>query len=363
MRIIFLSDLPPYDGGSGYSGAELQSGLSKKGCKIFTIAPLYPDRCYGERLTESGNYKHVKVKYPRGKRLLKKDFEKNYWDTLINKANSLKPELILANSGGFVPTACLLSREINIPFAVIIRGYPVWSLMSNEPKSERFESVILALKKAEKIITVSHCLSHELKINLNLSSVTIKNVPYLPYSINNDLPFNERNIDILFVGTFTDRKRPYEVISICKKSGLRNLNVLLVGHGPALNYLKKSIPNITSIKFLITGFKERSLVLEYMSKSKLLILPSLNEGDPRVILEAAAFGTPSLIPKLKWSEEIKLGVIKSSSTVDAANKVRKILTETNYWQKFSRDACRKTSERNGNNVIDEYERVLKEIIQ
>lgn len=358
MRVLFLSDLPPYDGGSGYSGLELQQGLSEEGVKIFTIAPLYPDRCNGENLKKKGPWQHVKVTFPRATRLLNRQFEPKYWDAILNKSKSIQPDLILANAAGFAPTASLLSKKINKPFVVIVRGYPVWQLMRNEPHTGRLEAVSNALLEADRVIAVSNCLAFELKKHLNISSFTIKNSPAIPANTRELLSFSERNIDILFAGTFTGRKRPEKIISLSKKISLHNVNIVFLGQGPTLFNFRESVNNNGNNKINILGFTRRSLVLEYMKKSKLMFLPSLNEGDPRVLLEAAAFGTPGIIPDLHWSKEIEGGVIKFSTMIELANKIKRVLTDQVFWNKLSKDAYSRVFQRSYNDVICEYKDVL-----
>jgi glycosyltransferase involved in cell wall biosynthesis len=113
------------------------------------------------------------------------------------------------------------------------------------------------------------------------------------------LRLDKKSKIVLFVG----RLHPVKNIDTLLKSfgSIRSqscCNLVIIGDGPErqrLINLAKSLGISTRVFF--EGFKKRSSVLEYMKASDVLVLPSIIEGQPRVVLEAWAAGLPVVASK------------------------------------------------------------------
>lgn len=97
-----------------------------------------------------------------------------------------------------------------------------------------------------------------------------------------DIPF--RCNKILYAGALIKRKNVDLIIEASKliKEDCSHLEVLVVGDGPELNYLKSISPNY--VKFL--GSLPHTQVLSLMKKSDIFIMPSVRETLGLVYLEA-----------------------------------------------------------------------------
>jgi len=116
---------------------------------------------------------------------------------------------------------------------------------------------------------------------------------------------------ILFVG----RLHPVKNIDFLLKafSSLdksKKCVLVIIGDGPErqrLNDLAYSLGIHDQVRF--EGFKPKKTVLEFMRASDVLVLPSLVEGQPRVVLEAWASGLPVVASKVSGIDNlIKDGV-------------------------------------------------------
>ena len=103
-------------------------------------------------------------------------------------------------------------------------------------------------------------------------------------------PLYLRKNNLLVVGRFVDVKnQQYLIKQYSKFSALRDHNVVFLGDGPLLDECKKESKDLGLNKFFsFKGYTKD--VAKYMSDSKLLVMPSLNEGNPMVINEAFASG-------------------------------------------------------------------------
>ncbi len=103
---------------------------------------------------------------------------------------------------------------------------------------------------------------------------------------------------VLYVGRLVKMKRVEIVIAIVKKLLSQGLKVkaLIVGDGPQKEKLEK-LSNDLNGNIIFTGFLGDEKY-ECFKIADLFVLPSLSEGLPTVLLEAAAFGVPMVAPNI-----------------------------------------------------------------
>lgn len=122
-----------------------------------------------------------------------------------------------------------------------------------------------------------------------------KEVAYIDNGIDlskydNSKSLSQRKNDVLIVGRFVDVKNQSYFINLyAKEKKLSEFKTVFLGDGPLLQDCKKLAENLGVSKNLIfKGYTKD--VGKYMADSKLLVMPSLNEGNPMVINEAFASG-------------------------------------------------------------------------
>jgi glycosyltransferase involved in cell wall biosynthesis len=99
----------------------------------------------------------------------------------------------------------------------------------------------------------------------------------------------EKEIDIIFIGRFTEEKGISFVIETLIK--FTNFKIHLVGDGPLLEHIKLNCQKADHI--VIHGKLNRDDALNLLCRSKYLLFPSLwYEGMPMTILEAYSLGVP-----------------------------------------------------------------------
>lgn len=95
---------------------------------------------------------------------------------------------------------------------------------------------------------------------------------------------DERDIDVLYVGSIIPLKRVQDVVSVAQS--LPTLRFVVVGNGPLRSSLERSAP--TNVDF--RGQLRRKDVLQLMQRSSVLLHPSEYESQGYVFLEALASG-------------------------------------------------------------------------
>lgn len=131
--------------------------------------------------------------------------------------------------------------------------------------------------------------------------------------------------NIVFVGILSERKNAADLLYLSGK--FPAIHFHLVGSGPELNTLKATAgSNVT-----FYGKLGHSDMLEVLQKADLHFLPSRSEGFPKVILETAAAGIPSMVypdyGAAEWIQHNENGFI-----VNNREEAATLLTE---WQNRS----------------------------
>lgn len=115
---------------------------------------------------------------------------------------------------------------------------------------------------------------------------------YLDTQVFRDLG-SVKTFDIIFVGRIVENKGINILLAAIKQTTLR---VLIIGEGPLKKELEEKVKS-WGIEDQVSFYgwaKDHIEIAELMNKSKLLVMPSYNEGGPRVVVEAMACGVPVL---------------------------------------------------------------------
>lgn len=108
------------------------------------------------------------------------------------------------------------------------------------------------------------------------------------------LGFDTKSRVVLFVGRLHPVKNVDALLrALGQMNNLSDLILVIIGDGSEKQRLIDLAESLhVSNKVFFEGFKKKKTVLEYMKASDVLVLPSLVEGQPRVVLEAWAAGLP-----------------------------------------------------------------------
>lgn len=156
----------------------------------------------------------------------------------------------------------------------------------------------LIKKRFQKVIVVNQMVANRLrqqgfkKQEILLSSNFVVAAP-------KPVKFASKDITLAFCGRMVKQKGIYDFIDTCKYllSLDNNFQAVMIGAGPELKKIKKIIES-ENLPIRTTGYIDDSVKFDLISRSKLFVFPSREEGWGIAIAEALICGTPVLAYKL-----------------------------------------------------------------
>jgi glycosyltransferase involved in cell wall biosynthesis len=173
---------------------------------------------------------------------------------------------------------------------------------------------------------------------------------------------------ILYVG----RLHPVKNVALLLKSFSRldkrdRCLLVIVGDGPEkqrLNELASKLNIHDRVHF--EGFMPKKNVLEYMKAADVFVLPSIVEGQPRVILEAWACGLPVVASKVSGIENLVTdgsdGLLFSLASEEQLAKTISIALEDDTANKIRANAKKHVVMYSEDNILFQQEQTVKEFL-
>lgn len=153
------------------------------------------------------------------------------------------------------------------------------------------------LRWFDRIYALDNTMAGAIKRYSGCDSVSIGNFIDEEFAEKFRKPFAiGRSIQLIFVGSLTERKQPLLFLRALKKLIEAGYSVkgLLLGDGPQRNVVGKYIAE-EGLESYVDTFGFLSNPLELIASSDILVLPSLSEGAPRAALEALYLGLPCVL--------------------------------------------------------------------
>ncbi len=271
-----------------------------------------------------------------------------------------------------------LAKKWNIPLVISALGTIERKVAYEGSYTSR--QIIKAMNFADKVLSVSE----DLKLHIVNLGINENNVIVVPNGVDTEkfkpagkenarkllnLPL-DKNI-ILFVGALRSIKGVDYLIEAAKNFVDSNTELYLVGRDDGL---KKSLKKMAQ-DFKITDFikfigpvNHEDIPL-WVSASDILVLPSLSEGRPNVVLEALACEVPVVatdvggIPELIINGETGY-LVPAKNPLELSEKVNKLLGDENQREKMGKFGRKSiiqrglTWEAHAKKTVDIYSKLL-----
>lgn len=352
MRIALTADeFYPAIGGSPTSTMELSTALAKLGAEPVVITHAYPSQPSEEQIDG------VKVMRLNG---------------------FVIPRL---NRGVSVGLICRLHRCIKHGNFDIVHGQDLYSLMSlMSVHSARkcgipsvvtcrsvhessglwklvYQPIIFTLRRADRVITVSEAAAkfcHDLGVPSEKTVVILNGIDLTKFDPSVDgSPVRKRLgiEDEPIVATairLVKRKGPGHLVASFARviKSVPSAKLVIAGWGPEEKNLRAQIQELgLEEAVFMTGPLSREKVAELMAAANVFVLPSVVEAFGRAAVEAAAVGTPVVVPRAGGMPEIiKDGfnglLFRPGDEVGMANAILRVLTDKKLVERLRENGMR-----------------------
>jgi L-malate glycosyltransferase len=297
VKILQLIQKPQLRGAEMFA-CQLSNQLVQAGHEVHLVSLLEGDAT----LPFEGN--HIRLNRPLNKRFV----DVTGWKALAQHINKIKPDVVQANAGDTLKYAVLSKLLFRWQAPIVFRNASMISLYIKSPWVKVWNTFLI--KQLAYVVSVSEKSKLDFVSLFPFVQRCIKSIP-----IGIDLKEVSRSDStteyIIHVGGFTFEKNHKRLLHIFKqvKESNPQLQLWLVGDGPLrleIEEYAKALQLSDSVKFL--GY--RTNVLELIAGAKMLVLPSIIEGLPGVILEAMYCNTPVVAYDVGGISE----VVKSNET-------------------------------------------------
>mgnify|MGYP001590263749 CR=1 FL=1 len=297
----------------------------------------------------------------------------------IKKASSLHKEnkFDLITVHDFPPFyngigARLLWQKIKVPYILEIFHIPGY------PRSASFKESVYKLlfkffirfdaKYARAVRVMSKSQTPEFLKKFGVPENKIQYIPAIYLDLETFRPLNlSKEYDLIFVGRLEPNKGTNLLIDSARilKNQTLNFKMFVVGDGPLKNNLRLKIENLKlQNNVLLYGWaKDSKEIAELINKAKVLVLPSYNEGGPRVIFEAMACGVPVLATPVGMVPDLQSSVtLIDWDPGHIADKIKKILSDANMYNEQRSQGLEVVKQFEKKAAIENYANKLKKLL-
>ena len=183
-------------------------------------------------------------------------------------------------------------------------------------------------------------------------------VPNMLYYI----PSKQSKLDkknIITISRLDCGKRNDDIIRAFSKIKEKDWKLYIIGDGKEFNNLNKLINDLNmNDRIILTGYKNKEEIEEYMLKSSLFLMASETEGLPMVLLEAMSYGIASGVNDI--IDNNKNGyIIKNRNEEEYIEKIEKVINDSKLRNELGIEAKNKANEFSKEKIVNIWEKILK----
>ena len=216
------------------------------------------------------------------------------WSSKMSVYNKICKELdgssiVISNDGG-IELEALNYLNLKVTVSYIMHG----------DFKHYFNVIKHKSHKLSSIITVSDYLKNKIDNHFELEDdIKVRSIKFPVPEVESNFKTAVGAFQLIFVGSLTDRKGVMSLVTITEGLDRKNVKYQLsiVGSGEKEESLKRAFEQNSKVKFY--GNLDHKSVFDLYKTHDIILLPSLGEGLPVVIVEAMKFGLVPMVSNLK----------------------------------------------------------------
>lgn len=375
MRILVLTyEFPPLGGGGGQAALDICQGLVKRGHEVHVLTAYM--KGLPRRETVQGIYT---LRIPSARRLPYKAGLTTLFAYTISSFPvglchilSWRPDVIhvhFAVPSG--PSAWLLSRLTDIPFVLTAHlGDVPGGVPEKTDKWFRWISPFTPpiWRDAAQVVAVSEFTRQLAQNHYPVDISVIPNGVDLSCLDPGEIQVNSPP-RIIFAGRFMPQKNPIQLVRTLGTLKHLEWNCVMLGDGPLQSEIVRAVQDFDlKGRFEFPGWVSPQEVVEWLSRSDLLFMPSLTEGLPVVGVQSLAMGLSIVASRIGgFIDLVDNGVngylIDPKNTEGYAQALTELLTNTKQLHSFRQASRQKAQHFDIKKIVDDYENIFLEILK
>lgn len=180
----------------------------------------------------------------------------------------------------------------------------------------------------------------------------------------------QKKYDLVFSGRLAKNKGIDLLLGAIKilKSQIQNIKLIIIGTGPLENKIKKYIKkNNLENNIEFSGWVSTTNdVARIYNQSEIMVMPSYNEGGPRVCLEAMACKVPVITSKvgimLDIIQDKENGLFIDWKPQDIADKIKLLLNDKELKEKIAKNGYEAIQQFERKKAIEKYAQTYKNLL-
>jgi glycosyltransferase involved in cell wall biosynthesis len=169
---------------------------------------------------------------------------------------------------------------------------------------------------------------------------------------------------LLMVAEFIPRKRHRDVVLALARARSRDAVLVCVGDGPLLLETQAQAQRLLPGRCRFLGF--RGDVPELLALATALVLPSIQEGLPRCVMEAMAMGVPVIGADVRGTADLISGgagvLVPAADVGGLARAIDSVLADPTLVEQVTRTATDRIGEYDLEGVLAAYERLYAKVL-
>jgi glycosyltransferase involved in cell wall biosynthesis len=267
--------------------------------------------------------------------------------------------------------AKLLHRKTKVPYVLEIMHVP------GHPKSANFRELFYKLlvqlfvrftaADAQAVRIINKKETGEFLLKNGIPREKLVYIPAFYIDLEIFRPMNIiKEYKLIFIGRLAKNKGINLFLEAVRKLKVR---AIIIGDGPLRNWVQSKIRDWGLEKYVnFYGWaRDSKEIAQLINKSEILIMPSYNEGGPRVVLEAMACGIPVLATPVGIVPDVikdgESGRVIEWNAKDIANKAAELLNDENKCRNFGLNGLNIVQQFEKKRAIKNYADKLKEMLR